>query len=98
MRRGDVSTITSFDLERFAHAAEERDAATQLSMYGSDATVTIVDKVSQPRSPRVLRSREEISSWLEDMYGREMTHRVKHMVTGDSGAAFTQACSYPDGT
>ena len=29
-----MSTITTFDLDRFARAAEERDAATQLSMYG----------------------------------------------------------------
>ena len=61
-----MSTITTFDLARFARAAEERDAATQLSMYGPDATVTIVDKVSQPGSPRVLSDRGEIKGWLED--------------------------------
>jgi len=92
-----MSTITSFDLDRFVRAAEERDAATQLSMYGTDATVTIVDKISQPGSPRTLRNREEIKSWLEDIYGRDMTHAVKHTVKDESGAAFTQACRYPDG-
>ena len=55
-----MSTITTFDLERFTRAAEERDASTQLAMYGPDATVTIADKVTQPGSPRVLRTREEI--------------------------------------
>ena len=64
-----MSTATSFDLERFARAAEQRDASTQLSMYGPDATVTIADKVSQPGSPRVLHTRDEIKAWLEDMYG-----------------------------
>jgi SnoaL-like domain len=93
-----MSTITSFDLDAFTRAAEERDAATQLSMYGPDAVVTIVDKISQPGSPRVLGKREEIRAWLEDMYARDMTHTVKHRVLDDSGAAYTEACRYPDGT
>ena len=92
------TTSTTFDLDRFAHAAEARDAATQLSMYGPDAVVTIVDKVSQPGSPRVLRSHDEIKDWLEDTYGRDMTHAVQHSVSDESGAAYTQACRYPDGT
>jgi len=93
-----MGTITAFDLDRFARAAEARDASTQLSMYGPDAVVTIADKVSQPGSPRVLRTREEIKAWLEDTYSRDMTHSVKHTVKDDTGAAFTQACRYPDGT
>ena len=93
-----MSTTTTFDLDRFTRAAEERDAATQLSMYGSGAVVTIVDKVTQPGSPRVLRTREDIQAWLEDMYARDMTHKVQHRVLDDTGAAYTQACRYPDGT
>jgi hypothetical protein len=95
-----MSTITSttFDLDRFARAAEERDAATQLSMYGPDATVTIADKLSQPGSPRVLYTRVEIKSWLEDTYGRDMTHSVQHRVKDNAGAAYIQSCRYPDGT
>jgi hypothetical protein len=93
-----MSTTTAFDLARFTRAAEERDAATQLSMYGRDATVTIVDKITQPGSPRVLRSHDEIKDWLEDMYARDMTHSVEHKVLDDTGAAYTQACRYPDGT
>ena len=93
-----MGTITTFDLDGFARAAEERDAATQLSMYGPDAVVTINNKISQPGSPRVLRNREEIQAWLEDVYGRDMTHSVEKRVLGETGAAFTQACRYPDGT
>jgi hypothetical protein len=93
-----MGTITSFDLNAFTRAAEERDASRQLSMYGQGATVTIVDKVSQPGSPRVLRNRGEIGEWLEDMYSRDMTHSVKHRVQDNAGAAYTQACRYPDGT
>ena len=93
-----MSTMTTFDLARFARAAEERDAVTQLSMYGPAATVTIIDKITQPGSPRVLSTREEIKSWLEDMYGRDLTHSVGHRVLDDTGAAYTVACRYPDGT
>jgi hypothetical protein len=32
------------------------------------------------------------------MYGRDMAHSVKHRVLDDTGAAYTQACRYPDGT
>jgi hypothetical protein len=93
-----MSTTTTFDFERFARAAEQRDAATQLSMYAPDATVTIADKVSQPGSPRVLRTRQEIQAWLEDTCARDMTHSVQHTVKDDTGAAYTLACRYPDGT
>ncbi len=95
-----MSTTASatFDLERFARAAEERDASTQLSMYGPDATVRIANKISQPGAPRVLRTREEIKAWLEDMYGRDMTHTVEHRVKDATGVAYTQACRYADGT
>ena len=59
-----MSTITTFDLDRFTRAAEERDAATQLSMYGPGATVRIVDRISQPGS-RVhwVRTRRSRAGW-----------------------------------
>ena len=93
-----MGTITTFDLDRFTRAAEERDATTQLSMYGPDAVVTIANKISQPGGPRVLRTREEIRAWLDDVYARDMTHKVQHRVSDDTGAAYTLACRYPDGT
>ena len=40
----------------------------------------------------------EIKGWLEDMYARDMTHEVRHRVLDETGAAYTQACRYPDGT
>lgn len=93
-----TTTTATFDLDRFARAAEERDASTQLSMYAPSAVVTVVDKVSPPGSPRVLRTPEQIESWLKDTYSRDMKHSVQHRVRDESGAAYTQACRYPDGT
>jgi hypothetical protein len=93
-----TTTRATFDLARFTRAAEERDAATQLSMYGPDAKVTIANKISQPGAPRQLRTHDEIKAWLEDTYARDMTHKVQHRVEDQTGVAYTQACRYPDGT
>jgi hypothetical protein len=93
-----MSTVTTFDLDRFTRAAEERDAATQLSMYGPDAVVTIVDKITQPGAPRVLRTNHEIKTWLEEIAAVDATHKIKNRVLGETGAAFTLACRYSDGT
>jgi hypothetical protein len=93
-----MTTTTTFDLERFTRATEERDASNQVSMYSPDATVTVADPNTQPGSPRVLHGRAEIQSWIEDVTARDMTHAVQHTVSDDRGAAFTVACRYPDGT
>ena len=93
-----MSTQTSsatFDLARFCAAAEGQDAETQVSMYAPDAVVTIADRINQPGAPQVLHGRDEIAGWLQDVCGREMTH---HRVGDATGAAFSEACRYPDGT
>ena len=69
-----MGTITTFDLDRFAQAAEERDAATQLSMYGPDAVVTINNKISQPGTPRVRAGLPATSGYR----GREMPSTDSH--------------------
>jgi len=66
-------------------------------MYRPDATVTVVDKNNQPGSPQVLRGHAEIKPYLEDVAARDLTHSVEHKVHGETGAAFTLACRYPDG-
>jgi hemoglobin-like flavoprotein len=46
----------------------------------------------------VLNDSAQIKRWLEDLNGRDMTHSVIHQVADDHSAAYTVACSYPDGT
>jgi hypothetical protein len=92
-----MSTIQKFDVDAFKQAIEERTASTQLAMYAEDAEVTLVDRIAQPSAPRVLSGRSEIQGWIEDVCGRDMTHRVQHVVQDESGVAFTEACRYPDG-
>ena len=89
---------TQIDFAALKRAVEERDAEAQLALYADDAEVRLVDRVNTPRSPRVLRGREEIRDWIEDICARDMTHAVQTPVLGEDAVAFTEECRYPDGT
>jgi ketosteroid isomerase-like protein len=93
-----TSITQTFDFTKLKRALEQRDATAQLALYAEDAEVTLVDRINTPRTPRVLRGREEIRGWIEDICERDMTHHVEMQVVGDGAAAFTEACRYPDGT
>jgi ketosteroid isomerase-like protein len=96
-----MSTETSasaFELSRFCRAVEDRDAATQVGMYADDVVVTIADRIHQPGAPQILRGRNEVAGWIGDICSREMSHTVHHAVADGHGAAFSEACRYPDGT
>jgi hypothetical protein len=93
-----MSTTTTFDLDRLAAAIESRDAGGQVELYADDAVVRVVDRLSQPGAPRMLRGRDEIAAWIEDTCSRDMTHSVSHRVADANGAAFIVDCRYPDGT
>jgi ketosteroid isomerase-like protein len=97
-KESPMITNAAFDLNVFKRAIEERDASAQLAAYADDAEVTILDRNSQPQAPRVLRGRAEIQAWIEDVCGRDMTHRLQHTVQDGHGVAYTEACGYPDGT
>jgi hypothetical protein len=92
-----TTSSAAFELKRFARATEERDATTQLSMYASDAVVTIADRTAPPSAPRVLNGIDEIRGWIEDVTSRDMTHSVGHTVSDESGAAYVVSCRYPAG-
>jgi SnoaL-like domain len=92
------SSATQFDMARFCDAVEKSEVATQVAMYADDAVVTIADRINQPGSPRVLHGRDAIAEWVGDVCGRDMSHHVEHAVADGRGAAFSEACRYPDGT
>lgn len=86
------------DFEALRRAHEEHDADLALSLYADDAEIRIIDRNSPPSSPFVLRGKEQISEYLRDVFGREMTHHVENEVIGENRAALNVACQYPDGT
>ncbi len=93
-----MNTKTAFDLDGFSRATEERDAQYVLSLYADDAEVRVVDRNNPPRSPQVLKGKSEIRTWVEDVFSRDMTHKIVNPVVADDRIALTEECRYPDGT
>ncbi|MGW0812179.1 nuclear transport factor 2 family protein [Streptomyces viridiviolaceus] len=86
-----------FDTETLRRGIEGETAETLLSLYADDAEIRIVDRYAQPSSPKVLHGRDEIAEMLDDVYSRDMTHRMEHCVVQGDHVAFTESCAYPDG-
>jgi hypothetical protein len=86
------------DFETLRRAIEDRDADTLAGLYADDAEIQTVNRNTTPSSPSVLKGKEEISEYLRDVCGREMTHRVENEVVGEGRIAFMEACEYPDRT
>jgi len=88
-------TVSLADLKR---AIEGRDAKALAGFYADNALMWIIDRDNPPSKPRVLEGKAAISAYYEDVCGRAMSHRIEAGVCDGKELAFTQACSYPDGT
>jgi hypothetical protein len=88
---------TGFDFEALRRGIEGSDAEALIGLYADAAEMITVNKNSTPSAPQVLNGKDEISGFLRDVCGREMTHRVEDEVVGESRIAFNEACEYPDG-
>lgn len=85
-----------FDTETLRRGIEGQ-AATLLSLYADDAELRVVDRNTQPSHPKVLHGRDEIAEMLDDIYRRDMTHKLERCVVQGDQAAFSESCEYPDG-
>ena len=92
-----ATTTTTFDIGTLSRAIEQRDAATQLAMFADDAEVLEYDKDHPPASPQTVRGKEGIGKVLEDVFSRDMKHRVFGAVVNGDHAAYGIECEYPDG-
>jgi len=79
-------------------AIEGRDGKLLSSFYTDDALVRVFDRNNPPSKPREIRGRAAISTFWDDICSRAMTHKVDTTIADGNNLAFTQACSYPDGT
>ncbi|MGP4086535.1 nuclear transport factor 2 family protein [Streptomyces sp. KR55] len=86
----------SFDTETLRRGIEG-NPNTLLSLYADDAELRVVDRNSQPSHPRLLHGRDEISAMLDDVYSRDMTHKLENCVIQGDRAAFSESCEYADG-
>jgi hypothetical protein len=90
-----MSAVSLADLKR---AIEGRDAKTLSGFYAEDALLRIIDRDNPPSRPRELKGRPAIAAYYDDVCGRAMSHRIESGIANGEALAFTQACSYPDGT
>jgi hypothetical protein len=60
--------------------------------------VRVIDRNNPPSKPREIRGRVAIGTFWDDICSRAMTHKVDTTVVEGDKLAFTQACSYADGT
>ncbi|MEV5438329.1 nuclear transport factor 2 family protein [Streptomyces sp. NPDC052682] len=86
----------AFDAETLRRGLEG-EPELLLSLYADDAEFRIVDHQTQPSHPKVLHGRDEIARLLDDVYSREMTHKLEQCVVQGDHAAYTESCRYPDG-
>jgi SnoaL-like domain len=87
--------ITISDLRS---AIEGRSARSLSAFYADDAVMKIIDRDNPPSRPREIKGRAAIAAYYDDVCSRAMTHKVESGVAEGDRLAFTQACSYPDGT
>jgi hypothetical protein len=83
---------------RLKRAIEGRNARALSALYGEDAVVQVIDRDNPSSKPRKLEGRSAISAYFDDVYGRDMTHKIESGVAVGKRLAFTQSCAYPDGT
>lgn len=94
---GTAAHSTPFDTDTLRRGVEGHSAATLLSLYADDAEIRVVDRNTQPSHPMVLHGRDEIRAMYEDIYSRDMTHKLERCVIDGDQAAYSQSCRYPDG-
>ncbi len=88
-------TISVAALKR---AIEGRDARTMSGFYSENAELHIVDRDNPSSRPNTIVGKDAITSFFNDVCGRDMTHKLEQGVADDRHIAFTQSCAYPDGT
>jgi ketosteroid isomerase-like protein len=86
-----------FDTEALRRGIEGQNTAAILSLYADDAEMRVVDRNTQPSHPKVMHGREQIREMLDDVYSRDMTHKLEQCVVQGDHVAFTESCQYPGG-
>lgn len=88
------STVTAETLRR---GIEGNTGNNLLSLYADDAEIRIVDRDTQPSNPRILHGRGQIAEMLDDVYRRDMTHKLEGCIVQGDRAAYSESCEYADG-
>ncbi|WP_017600879.1 nuclear transport factor 2 family protein [Nocardiopsis lucentensis] len=93
-----AETARPFDAELLKRAVEARDADTFLAQFSDDAELEMFDQHTPPSAPTVLHGRDAIGATMRELFARDMRHEVLQCVVEGDHAAYTERCSYPDGS
>src|ERR1700750_2888535 len=95
----DTTThTTTFDATALRRGVEQRDAPTLKGLSQPDASIEISDAAHGPSTPLRFEGEAAIAGYLDDVFGRDMQHRVEILSTGADAIGYTLRCAYPDGT
>jgi hypothetical protein len=89
-----LGKVSGADIKK---AIETRDGRLLASLYADDAVVRVIDHNNPPSRPRIIKGRNSIAAFWDDICGRTMTHKVDVTLAEGDKLAFTQDCTYPDG-
>src|SRR3954469_4063899 len=93
------TTITpTFDVAALRAAIEGRDSAALAELYTDDCVVEIADQTNTPSSPARVEGKAALRAVFDDVYGRDMTHKVGAIAVSSDAVGYTIRCQYPDGT
>ncbi len=93
-----MSNNNQLTIEKLRQAVEHGDCASLKGFYAPEAELVIIDQDNPPSKPRKIKGAKNIGEFLDDVYGREMTHRIDSGMQAGSELAFIEGCKYPDGT
>jgi ketosteroid isomerase-like protein len=92
------SGARSVTVAAIKRAVEGRNAQALADMYAEDALMLVIDHDNPPSNPRRLQGKDAIAGYFSDVCDRDMTHMIENGVAAGNRLAFTQCCTYPDGT
>jgi quercetin dioxygenase-like cupin family protein len=88
----------TLNLDALRQGIEGRNINAMLSLYADDAEISVVDQRHTPSHPQILHGRDQIGTFLSDIFGRDITHHIDHIVAGNGSVSFMERCEYPDGS
>ncbi|MCF3130060.1 nuclear transport factor 2 family protein [Streptomyces olivochromogenes] len=92
-----TATGSTFDAETLRRGIEGNTGNTLLALYADDAEIRIIDRNTQPSNPKILHGRPAIAEMLDDIYSRDMTHKLEQCIVQGDHAAYSESCEYEDG-
>jgi hypothetical protein len=87
-----------FDIEAFVRAYESWDIPTLEASCADDVSVTIVSPDSPPASPMVHQGKAAVRQIWEQASTMGVRVRIERSLVGETGAAFTFVCEFPNGS